>query len=232
MKKNILILTLTILFNFVSVLGQQRSPVLTLEGNSLRTNSYVAEIDASSNNILGSPYYEDYFAKAYVSSMDTIVDVRYNVANDEMEIKIKDFVGKINKVDSLLIKFEVSNRIYQNLSYDYNNERQKGFLMAITKNQIVNLYVKQVIKLIPFQAESISYNKITEAVQAHYKNAEPIYFLDIKKSIIEMPSKKKELLKMFPNNEKEIETFLKTNKISFKDEEDLILLVNYLDTLN
>ena len=60
-----------------------------------------------------------------------------------------------------------------------------------------------------------------------------IYFIGLGNgNIVEMPTKKKELLKMFPNKEKEIEEFLKSNKISFKDEKDLIVLVNYLDTLN
>jgi hypothetical protein len=38
-------------------------------------------------------------------------------------------------------------------------------------------------------------------------------------------------LKLFPIYEKEISAFIKTNKISLNEEKELLLLVNYLDTL-
>jgi hypothetical protein len=47
-----------------------------------------------------------------------------------------------------------------------------------------------------------------------------------------MPKKNKDLLKLFPKNEKDITAFIKTNKISLNDEKELLLLVNYLDSLN
>jgi hypothetical protein len=46
-----------------------------------------------------------------------------------------------------------------------------------------------------------------------------------------MPRKKKELLTLFPEKASQIEQFLKEKKISFNDENDLLLLTAYLSTL-
>ena len=42
----------------------------------------------------------------------------------------------------------------------------------------------------------------------------------------------KRIGKIMANYEKEITAFLKTNKISLNDDKELLLLVNYLNTLN
>lgn len=224
-------LLLAVLFFSTYTLFAQQPPVISSESGSIRILTFNS-VNKSESKIEGSPYYQEKFLKAYVSSLDTVMDIRYNVANDEMEVEYNGNVGQIVKNDSLIIKFQHTNKTYQYLFYSYKDEIERGYLIPSTSNKNVNFFIKENIKLIPFSEGTLSYGQKTEGRPAYYKKDDSIYFLQYSNSIKEMPSKKKELLKMFPNNEKEIETFLKTNKISFKDEEDLILLVNYLDTLN
>ena len=79
-------------------------------------------------------------------------------------------------------------------------------------------------------SKPIKENKIDYLIN---KKGEKLLFIGLSdKSIVEMPKKNKDLLKLFPNYEKEITAFLKTNKISLNDDKELLLLVNYLNTLN
>ena len=49
--------------------------------------------------------------------------------------------------------------------------------------------------------------------------------------LTEFPKKKSELLKLFPNNQVSIESFLTDKKISFSQESNLIELIDFLNTL-
>lgn len=224
-------LLLAVLFFPTYSLFAQQPPAISSEGGSIRVLTFNTGSKTESK-VDGSPYYQEEFLKAYISSLDTIMDVRYNVANDEMEVKYNGNVGQLIKSDSLYIKFQYTNKTYKYLFYSYKDEIERGYLIPATSNNIINLFIKENIKLIPFSEGTLSYGQKTEGRPAYYKKDDSIYLIEYSNSIKEMPSKKKELLKMFPNKEKEIETFLKSNKTSFKEEKDLILLVNYLDTLN
>ena len=89
------------------------------------------------------------------------------------------------------------------------------------------MYKKEKVVYVP-KSEAVS--GYDEDKPARYKKEDDKFYILITDSIIFMPKKKKELLAFFPNNVKEIESFMKTNKTSLEDENNLIDLVN-LNTL-
>ncbi|TBX70039.1 hypothetical protein EZL74_04645 [Flavobacterium silvisoli] len=78
-------------------------------------------------------------------------------------------------------------------------------------------------------AEKLAANAYESDRPASYVKAEDaFYFKNRDKEIIEFPSNKKGLLKLFPEKKMEIEIFIKQNKTDFKKEEDLIKLIEFL----
>ena len=223
---------LIILITLFSGLFNLYSQIPTVNDNILQVSikNFGSEATDLDKSINGSPYISEEFSKAHISVIDSIIDMRYNVYKDEMEFKKNSKTYYVPISDSLLIKFISTNEHYIYSSYKLNELTQKGYLLSLTKNKKNNLYLKKNIILVPFKEAINSYD---QPKPAHYRKDSDAYLIGlVDGNIVEMPSKKKELLKMFPNKEKEIETFLKSNKTSFKEEKDLILLVNYLDTLN
>lgn len=224
-----------LLFIFlIPLIGFSQMQSVHREMKQFATWDLTREIDpnAKVEKVSGSPYANDNFFDAQITIMDTVVTVpvKYNVVLDEMEFKKDDKTYALVAKENTVVKMVTSKVNYSYLKYSFDGTTKKGFLIKKTTNNNVNFYLKEVITYVPYKD---AVNAYSQPIPAHYRKDSDIFFIGIADgNIAEMPTKKKELLKMFPNNEKEIETFLKTNKISFKDEEDLILLVNYLDTLN
>ena len=66
---------------------------------------------------------------------------------------------------------------------------------------------------------------------AKYYKSSDIYFLKTKEKILEFPSSKKRLSKIFPDKKEAIEAFVKENKIDFDKESDKIKIIDFLATL-
>ncbi len=182
--------------------------------------------------VSGSPYAIEEFFEGQIrlsDSVSTVLPVRYNVVLDELEFKKNDKVFALVPQENTTIKILSSNKTYTYLNYNSENTSKKGFLGLNTTNKNINLYSKEVIVYVPYADASNAYS---EPIPSHFKKGEKLYFIGLSdKSIFEMPKKNKDLLKLFPIYEKEITAFIKTNKISLDDEKELLLLVNYINTL-
>jgi hypothetical protein len=182
--------------------------------------------------VSGSPYAIEEFFDGQIrlsDSVSTVLPVRYNVVLDELEFKKNDKVFALVPQENTTIKILSSSKVYTYLNYNSENASKKGFLGVETFNKNINFYTKEVIVYVPY-ADAL--NAYSEPIPSHFKKGEKLYFIGLlDKSIVEMPKKNKDLLKLFPIYEKEISAFIKTNKISLNDEKELLLLVNYLDSL-
>ncbi len=219
---------------FISFTGFSQVQSVNREMKQFTTWDLTREIDpnAKIDKASGSPYSNDNFFDAQITIMDTVVTVpvKYNVVLDEMEFRKEDKTYALVAKENTVVRMLTSKLNYSYVKYNLNGTTKKGFLIKKTTNDKINFFLKQVITYVPFKEAVNAYSQPTPA---HYRKDSDVFLIGLSDgNITEMPSKKKDLLKMFPNNEKQIEDFLKSNKISFKDENDLISLVNYLDTLN
>lgn len=205
---------------------------LNRESQQLLTWNTTREIDpyAKIDKASGSPYSSDEFYEAYINITDTIVKapVRYNVVTDEIEFKRNDKTFALVIKGDVKITFLSSKKHYEYLEYTLEDVTKKGFLSKKSNNLNINIFVKEVISYIPFKDALNAYDT---PKAAHYRKDGDIYLIQNRDKIVEMPTKKKDLLKLFPDKEKSIESFIKSNKISLKEETDLISLVNYLNTI-
>lgn len=176
----------------------------------------------------GSPYIDDKFYPSQISGVTSSTPpMRYNAYKDELEFVHAGKTYYVTKMDGL--KARLSNKSYKFVTYSYEKGSSDGYLVVLVNNanEKYSLYKKEKVILIPLYDSGSGYR---EAVPAHYKAENDKYFLGDADVIVTMP-KKKELLKMYPNQTAALENYIKEKKVSFSNEADLIELVKFMNTL-
>jgi len=227
MKTKTLLITVLLLVTSL-LLAAQRAP-------DIRTNSRIStSYDLSDKTIQGTPYITSTFLPAKISAdEEKIYNLRYNAHTDEMEVQSTDkSIGAINKnINDLRIIFIKNNKTYISANYiNDNGIAQKGYFVHVNKpDSKISLLKKESKKFIERKTANSGYEKTKPA---HFKRINDTYYVIIKNKTAQIiPKKKKDFLKVFPEKHKNIFSFMKKNKIKTSREEDLIELVNYLNTL-
>lgn len=187
------------------------------------------DASASAKNIEGSTYINSAFLPSKVTGLNLVTPpMRYNAYKDEIEFLKDEKTFYLTKSDSLEVKLLGTS--YKYLEYQVKDGNESGFLIQLYFNiaEKVSLYKKEKVVYVE-KSEAVS--GYDEDKPARYKKEDDKFYIKVSDKIIFMPKKKKELLALFPNNEKDVEGFIKTNKISLDEENDLITLVKFLNTL-
>ena len=182
------------------------------------------------SDIKGSPYLEDNFVKGtvYTTTKAQYVDVplRYNIFNDQIEFRAEDSSIQALATPEIVEKVEIGKYKMVYAPYSIAKKIKKGFFIVLEEGK-ASLYSKP----------NIIFKDATEP--APYKEAEPAkfirksdeYYIQVGNSQAKMVGNKKDLYEIFPDNIKQIETFIKKQKIKTNDPESLKELVIYYNSL-
>lgn len=202
------------------------------DNNNYESNSRLASstVGGPAAKAVGSKYINENFMPGNYSDGSLIL-FRYNAFEDQIEFKNSEdvaqyLVGKKGGTVSTTDK---------KTTYEYNdyttskNESKTGFLNVVSSNPNVKIYVSDKIYL---QAESKASSGYATSKPPTYKKATPEYYIKIKENpIVFMTTKKKDFAKLFPGKENEVNNYIKENKISLTDEQDLKKLAGFLNGL-
>lgn len=217
-------------FNFVQAQGDNGSNQALMEGSG----SFIITLNQKNNQAIGSPYlYEDFTVAKISATPAEVYNIRYNAYTDEIEVKVsEDKVQNFNKsISNVVITFLNDNLKFTTLNYiDSNDGVQRGYFVTLTDtNEKVKLFSKKQVKYYKAKPALTGYDNDKPA---EFKNISDTHFISINNAYArELPKKKKELVKLFPKHSKEVLNFIKKNKIKTSREEDLIVLIDYLNTL-
>ncbi len=219
--------TITALAIFLSLssIAQVNTTVKHSDGRQL------TERRESSQPATGSMYINERYMPAQVTGYDNNVLVRYNAYSDYFEIN-NTKTGQaetLSKNPEVEITVVSTNQTYKVLEYKTEKgETHYGYLTVISEGPKVSLYKKETIVLQPEFFPSNSYQSYKAA---NYKKSDDEYYIKLNNEIVYLSSKSKHLAKMMPEQDKEIKTFIKKNKISLDKEQDLVKLADYLQTI-
>lgn len=184
----------------------------------------------------GSPYLSEEFVAAKLEGYGSkIFTARYNAYNGDMEVVTAlgadPIALDINNSD-FKITFLKSKKTYESYEFKNNsgNKIKRFFVnVAAPENGDVSLMKREVVAFIPKVEAATSYQQDQEA---KFKRIEDAYYIKVSKDAIaqKLPKSKKQISKLFPGKEKQILTFIKKNSIKTSKEEDLIKLVEFLNT--
>ncbi|WP_179339156.1 hypothetical protein [Winogradskyella ludwigii] len=198
----------------------------------------LAEIDLNIKNISttvlaeGSPYITEEFLSLKLEDLTTkIYSGRYNAYNGEMEIKLSDdkIIALDNNAD-YTITFIASNKKYKTYTYkDADLNLQREFLVVVSKDSSFTLLKKEHIKFQDKVKPKSSYDK---EKPAKFIKANDTYYLNFENNTRVLSLNKKQFLSSFPKTEVQLKSYIKKNKLSLKDENDLIKIVAYLSSIS
>jgi hypothetical protein len=232
--KNSFILPIIVLL----LAGSMHAQVDIQVGNidAIMLNQGASKVFRNSKNqrkdIQGSPYMQKMFGLARVENVKQKYYMRYNVNADEFEfITPKNDTLILDKIkDFSKITFVGTNKKYELVNYiNSSGKYTTGYLNELHNKGNYILYVKENIS---FYDGKIAKTSLEKDMPARYVKSDNTYFfLNKEKGIVEFPSSKKQLVKLFPEQKEAIESFLKTNKVGFDEDFDRIKIIDFLATL-
>ncbi|WP_460220004.1 hypothetical protein [Psychroserpens sp. MEBiC05023] len=203
-----------------------------VQTQTLTTGNMSFTFDRSDKTIQGTPYIIDEFTPARVSAdQNKIFNLRYNAVSDQMEVQSdKNTIQAINRnIEGVTITFLKDNKTYQSLNYiNEDGIAERGYFIHVNSpDSKINLLLKESKKFIERQPAKSSYQ---DTKPARFKKVDDVYYIIIKNNTAQiLPEKKKDILKLFPENSSKIAAFMKSEKIKPSKKEDLIKLVNFLN---
>ena len=177
----------------------------------------------------GMPYSQKMFGFANVEKLNINAYMRYNVVNDEFEfITKKNDTLILDKIEDFsTIKFPEMRLKYILTPYVNRGKLVYGYLIDFYDKGDFGLYKKENIS---FVEEKPAKTSLEINMPAKYSKIGDSYFLKTKESIIEFPSNKKGLFKLFPDKKQILEDFIKESKIDFDEVSSYIKIVDFLAT--
>ncbi|MBF8151209.1 hypothetical protein ITJ86_14970 [Winogradskyella sp. F6397] len=227
MKKNLRKVTVGLLFcSLFQVISAQDVNVDIATERNLMSKNISSKVNAE-----GSPYIDENFSSVRIAEQNNKIYVaRYNAYNGELEVKLDK--GKIIALDNnsdYEVTFTLTDKKYKTKTYiTESGVSKRGFLVVLSENENHSLFKEERIKYYEKVEATSSYQ---QNKPAKFKKQDDLYYIQLGDVVTIMPQKKRDLLKAFPENSKKLKSYMKTNKLNPKHEDDLIKIADYLSTL-
>ncbi len=184
------------------------------------------------NNVKGSPYENEEYTQGKlideVTNQEKNCFFRYNAFTDEVEIK------NDNKTETeSMLKSKGIYILSEGKEYRYNN-------YVTTDNQLFNQISICLLKEKPFSIHKYVIKEFVpeKKAQTSLEQDKPArlrtkdyYFIERNGTLIPIEIHKKTLVKSIPSHQKEVEKFIKSNKLKLKSEADLVKVITYYNSL-
>lgn len=228
MKKSILLLTgIVSLFSFQAI--SQQVALIPERTFSRDMGMNTAEREENPN-IEGSRYiYESYQLAKLSTHPDILFNVRYNAYNDDIEVQGANNTSyALNKYSGTIIVTMLTGENYINSKYVDNKENIKtGFFEVLNTSGDFFLLKKQTIFVKEKEIAKTTYHKDKPA--KYVKSSDEYYVKINDLTANKIPKKNKEFANLFPQEKETILSFIKSEKIKLKKEEDLIKVFKHIE---
>ncbi len=196
--------------------------------NSYQVNKWKDPV--TSAEIQGSPFLNDEFIQGsvYTKQKMKYVDLplRYNIYNDQIEFKSDKGEIQAIAVPDVVEKIEYGNYILVYLPYAVGKKVEKGFFI-VKENGDATLLEKPVV-VFEAATEPAAYK---EAEPPKFNRRSDEYYIRVGNEPAQILHSRKDVPKIFPDHSKEVERFIKENKVKPDDPETLSGLVKYYNSL-
>lgn len=186
--------------------------------------------DSRDRDLVGSSYIHKEFLPAKRRDDETIYFIRYDAYQDEMEVQKDGEAFYMNKLFDYPVTFINDRKVYEVFKYKVKDTNHIGFFVVLFKTEDFSLLLKEKIKFHDPVEPKTGYQKYKPPTLKRTKDK---LFIGYSKDhmAVEVPSKKKDFIKLFSDKSEEIEEFIKKNKLSIKKQNDLIKILKYYDSL-
>lgn len=222
MKTSLLFLSLCLTITFCK--SQSNSEAFFNSSTSVYTLNF------RDKSIQGSQYIDENFLIGKLSINDKLYTYRFNAYRDEFEFIMDGKPYYLPKAYNYTLTLSGINKIYKVFQFKKDSQLKDGFFVILATAINYTLLLKEEIKLSNEVVPKSGYEKYQPPTLKRVKDTFFIGFSD--NTAVEIPKKKKEFYSLFNGQSKKVEAFVKSNKLSIKKKEDLLLLFKYLQSLN
>lgn len=207
------------------------------EGNgNLNTTGLYGMGPSTSTKVLGDPYWDVHWG---ISSVELkggkeLVEgnyVRYDIYNDELEFLLKDGIKIIpgSKVVSVVWQdslFSKARFLVNANKFKQSGVPLTGFVEILVDNEIA------LLKRMTLNIKKPTYNQALDVGNKDSRIVkEEVYYYSVNNTLARLKSKK-DIKAISPKNQAVLEAFVKEKKIKFNNERDLILFIEYCNSLS
>lgn len=188
--------------------------------------------ELSLKDIKGSPYLQEKYFYAFVNENSTKPHLmRYNAYLDKMEFDKNGVQHDLENGLYKTVNFDVPvSKKYVYVTYSFNNKNNDGYLVELNAGKNASLFKRERIEFVPERSRP---NGLSEThTPAEFKPSKTFYFFKLDNgSIAEMPKSKDKFTKLFGDKSKPVSDYIKKNKFSISDENDLKMIFLYINSL-
>ncbi len=229
-----LFFTIILMFLFSGITFSQSLYDVKTAADFYDLNSYQRKMEMSTgvreSKIQGSPYLNDEFISGSVFTTSktqfTDVPLRYNIYNDNIEFKQNNNPVQELANPEIVEKVEFGDYKFVYIPYSDSRKTDKGFFNILEEGK-ATLYQKP---LVIFE-EAKATSPYQDAKPARFDRKSDEYYIGVENGEAKKIDSKKDLPDLFPDHKKEVETFIKKKKVKPNDEESLVELVKYYNSL-
>lgn len=184
-------------------------------------------------DINGNPYFSKSWTTGDVRYTDGTVGndfkLRYDQVNDELLFQVKDeeytFSKPVREFSLLDDNGDVA--VFRNGFKAHNKYNSKTFYQILYDDAKGSSLIKKNLKFIVDRNVygSANANKLIQERITYYLSAEDMGLIEVKRD------KKSLLQALDPSRSTELENFIKSQKLTFKSDKDMIVLLEYYHTL-
>ncbi len=190
--------------------------------------------DLSKLNYTGSPYLDENYLPGKIFHKNQLIaeniPIRYNALMDEIEFKTS-FEIPDDEASALLkstdVDVRILNRVFIFVPYQGGVEKG-GYFEVLLEDDNYDLFKKHNKKYTP---EKKAETSITRDIPAKFTDQSTYFLVRTDGRFIELPSKNKQFVKAFLGKEKEMNQYLKENKLDTKEEKDIIRIVKHYNSI-
>ncbi len=146
--------------------------------------------------------------------------VRYNIFNDALEYTDNSNLYEIVKTPTTHVRID-NDYFYYCTFRDERGFNNHGYFVLIELTEQYRIYKKYDLKV----TEPKSMDADTGTTQVGKIKTIETYYLEENGTVIDLPTKKKDLLAVFSDKKDELKEYIKKEKIKIKKKDDLIKLV-------
>lgn len=237
MKKILFAFVVLTIANSISIQAQ-----VTTHAAQYNAGFFMEHVDRMGSNNLdyiedeynGTPYNNPIFLLGKIYENNKVIAtnyaLRYNAMADEIEVKETLYkedseIKVLAKSPDLYVK--IMNEMFVFVDNSEAND-PAGYFLVLHVGNSYNLYKKMIKKYYPAKKAQTSFEK---DILASFVD-KPVYYLVSQDGVFkEFTSSKSKKLKVFGDKQSEIKNYIKKAKLDINDENDLLKIVKYYDSV-
>lgn len=183
---------------------------------------------ASTENIKGSPYLNEEFVDGVITYANKSLNapMRYNAHRDLIEYKQNGQTLEL-EAKEIMKKVSLGNSIFVAEKYESNGKSKLGYLELLDSGT-VTLYAKKTVVFVPAKAGGALDGTDDPA---RFKPPVTTFYIRVGDGELKEVENVKSMIASLPDKQDELAQFVKKEKISHRNEKEMIRLVQYYNSL-